>query len=61
MVSRSIRYSLAAKKKPTSTRHIDEPNGSSMIPDSPFSRNFAGMPSTVSEPNHVANTVAMTT
>ncbi len=37
-----------------------DPNGSATTPDSPSLRNDAGMPSTVSEPNQVANTVAVT-
>jgi hypothetical protein len=41
-------------------RHIDEPNGSATTPLNPSLMNAAGMPSTVSEPNHVANTVAVT-
>ena len=36
-----------------------EPNGSATTPLKPSFRNLAGMPSTVSEPNQVANTVAM--
>ena len=35
-----------------------EPNGSATTPFRPSFRNLAGMPSTVSEPNHVAKTVA---
>src|SRR5512147_2519581 len=34
-----------------------EPNGSSMTAPRPPATNFAGMPSTVSEPNQVANVV----
>ncbi len=61
MVSRFIRYSLRAKNRPTNTRHNDEPKGSDTTPPSPSFRKVAGMPSTVSEPNQVANTVAVTT
>jgi hypothetical protein len=60
MVSRFMRYSGRAKKMPTRTRHIEDPNGSATTPLRPSLRKLAGMPSTVSEPNQVANTVAVT-
>ncbi|MNN01005.1 hypothetical protein D3C81_1136110 [compost metagenome] len=60
MVSRFIRYSGRAKNRPTRIRQSEEPNGSDTTPESPSLRNTAGMPSTVSEPNQVANTVAVT-
>ena len=37
-----------------------EPNGSETIPPRPSPRNVAGIPSTASAPNHVANTVDVT-
>ena len=40
---------------------MDDPNGSATTPPKPSRRKVAGMPSTVSEPNQVANTVAVTT
>jgi len=60
MVSRFMRYSGAAKNSPTRIRHIDAPNGSATTPCKPSLRKVAGMPSTVSDPNQVANTVAVT-
>jgi hypothetical protein len=42
---------------PTKIRQNAAPNGSSTVFCSPPSTNFDGMPSTVSEPNHVANVV----
>ena len=61
MVSNLRRYSGIAKNRPTSTRHNDEPKGSATTPCRPSFRKVAGMPSTVSEPNQVAKTVAVTT
>ena len=60
MVRRFIRYKGAAKKRPTRIRHIEEPKGSETTPFIPSLRKVAGMPSTVSEPNQVAKTVAVT-
>jgi len=57
MVNRVMRYSLAAKNKPTSTRQVPAPKGSSTTPFKPLLTNLAGMPSTVSEPNQVAKVV----
>ncbi|MNR50662.1 hypothetical protein D3C85_1702150 [compost metagenome] len=45
---------------PTSIRQPKEPNGSSMMPAKPSSMKVDGMPSTASEPNQVANTIAAT-
>ena len=45
---------------PTMNRHQKEPKGSSTMPAKPSSRKVAGMPSTASEPNQVANTMAAT-
>lgn len=59
-VSRFIRYNLRAKKIPTSIRQPKEPNGSSTMPAKPSSMKVAGMPNTASEPNQVANTMAIT-
>ena len=56
-----MRYSLRAKNRPARTRHIDEPNGSLTTAPSPSLTKVAEMPSTVSDPNQVANTVAVTT
>ena len=42
---------------PTKIRQNAAPNGSSTVFCNPPSTNFDGMPSTVSEPNHVANVV----
>ena len=39
---------------------MDEPKGSATTPPSPSLRKVAGMPSTASAPNQVANTVAVT-
>ena len=55
-----MRYSLRAKNSPTKIKHNEAPKGSSITPRNPSLANFAGMPNTVSEPNHVAKTVAMT-
>jgi hypothetical protein len=41
-------------------RHKAAPNGSAIIPRSHSSKNTEEVPRTVSEPNHVANTVAIT-
>ncbi|MNZ92916.1 hypothetical protein D3C78_1119620 [compost metagenome] len=60
MVSRFMRYSGRANTRPTSIRQPKEPNGSSMIPAKPSSMKVAGIPSTASEPNQVANTIAAT-
>ena len=38
-----------------------EPNGSAITPVKPSLTKVAGIPRTASEPNHVANTVAVTT
>ena len=53
-------YKWRAKKSPTKIRHIEDPKGSETIPPSPSFRKVAGIPKTVSEPNQVANTVAVT-
>ncbi len=50
-----------ANTTPTSTRQATAAKGSATRPRSPSFRNVAGMPSTVSAPNQVANTVAVTT
>ncbi|MCY1290674.1 hypothetical protein D9M68_224140 [compost metagenome] len=60
MVSRFMRYSGRAMIRPTSIRQPKEPNGSSTMPAKPSAMKVAGMPSTASEPNQVANTIAAT-
>ena len=60
MVRSFMRYKRVAKNSPTSTKHIDAPKGSSMTELSPPSTNFAGIPMTVSAPNHVAKLVVIT-
>ena len=54
-----MRYKRAAKNRPTNTRHIDAPNGSSTTLFNPPCANLALMPSTVSAPNQVANVVVI--
>ena len=48
------------KKSPARIRHKLEPNGSATIPRNSSLTNVAEMPNTVSAPNHVAKTVAVT-
>ena len=45
---------------PTKIKHNEEPNGSATIPPRPSLRKVAGIPNTVSDPNQVAKTVAVT-
>ena len=40
---------------------MEEPKGSATTPAKPSCKNVAGAPRTASAPNHVANTVAVTT
>ncbi len=56
-----MRYSGRAKRRPNSTRQAEAPSGSEIRPWKPSSRKVAEMPSTVSAPNQVANTIASTT
>ncbi|KAF5293943.1 hypothetical protein FQA39_LY19367 [Lamprigera yunnana] len=50
---------LAAKNRPTRIKQVPAPNGSSTTLRKPPSMNLAGTPSTISEPNQVANVVVM--
>ena len=54
------RKSGRANTSPMSTRHATAENGSATSPRIPSFMKVAGMPSTVSAPNQVANTVATT-
>lgn len=51
---------MASKKRPTKIKQSDEPKGSATIPPKPSFKKVAGIPNTVSDPNQVANTVAVT-
>lgn len=50
-----MRYKGRAKKIPTNKRHKEAPKGSSITPYKPYFMNSEDAPSTVSEPNQVAN------
>ena len=52
-----MRYNLPAKNKPTKIKQLPAPNGSSTTPFKPLFTNLAGIPKTVSAPNHVAKVV----
>ncbi len=56
-----MRYSGRAKNRPNRISANEAPKGSEMVAPRFSSRKVAGMPSTVSAPNQVANTMAMTT
>jgi len=56
-----MRYSGRAKNRPNRISASEAPNGSEIVPPRFSSRKVAGMPSTVSAPNQVANTIATTT
>ena len=56
-----MRYSGRAKNSPNRISASEAPKGSEIVPPRFSSRKVAGMPNTVSAPNQVANTMAITT